>query len=53
MLKKILSSPDHEYTKSHTLPSGKVKVDRSIDYINELMLKNIGWERSWLIQNQK
>ena len=20
---------------------------------NELMLKNIGWERGWLIQNQK
>ena len=36
-VKKILSSPDHEYTKSliAAVPSGKVKVDRftSIDYI--------------------
>ena len=53
-VKKILSSPDHEYTKSliAAVPSGKVKVDRftSIDYIEggAKTQKRIDVKEHWL-----
>ena len=53
-VKKILSSPDHEYTKSliAAVPSGKVKVDRftSIDYIEggAQTQKRIDVKEHWL-----
>ena len=53
-VKKILSSPDHEYTKSliAAVPSGKVKVDRftSIDYIEGGVQtqKRINVKKHWL-----